>query len=102
MRDFARVKLRERKTLATKVFQRRTYQVELLVVDDEKTVVEGFVIAYGKLRVLGVEGLDVGIGNLAVGYVLLVVMLRCEDRHLHALALLREEVERFRRRPVVN
>ncbi len=29
-------------------------------------------------------------------------MFRCADRHLHALALLREKVERFRRRPVVD
>ena len=63
---------------------------------------EGFVVADDEFRVLRVEGLDVGIGNLAVGNVLLVVMLRCEDRHLYALALLREKVERSRRRPVVD
>ena len=63
---------------------------------------EGFVVADGEFRVLGVEGLDVGIGNLAVRHMLLVVMLRREDRHLHALALLHEEVQHLRRRPVVD
>ena len=59
----------------TEVFQGRAYHVEFLVVDDEEAVVEGFVVADGEFRVLGVEGLDVGIGNLAVGHMLPVVML---------------------------
>ena len=37
-----------------------------------------------------------------MGHVLLVVVLRGEDRHLHALALLREKIKRFGRRPVVD
>ena len=32
----------------------------------------------------------------------LLEMFRCEDRHFHTLALLREEVEHLRRRPVVD
>ena len=46
--------------LGAEIFQRRAYQVELRVVDDEEAVVEVFVVADGEFRVLGVEGLDVG------------------------------------------
>ena len=42
------------------------------------------VVADGELRVLDVEGLDVGFRNLGMGYVLIVVVLRGEDCDLHA------------------
>ena len=102
MRYFVRIHLCKSKTLLAEVFQRRTYQVEFLVVDDEETVVESFVVAYGELRILGVEGRDVGGGNLVVRYMLLVVVLRREDREPHAFAFLRKEVEHLRVRPVVD
>ena len=73
--DVGGIKLRKRKALAAEVFQGRAYHVEFLVVDDEKAVMERFVVADGEFWVLGVEGLDVGIGNLSVRHVLLVVML---------------------------
>ena len=101
-RYFARIHLGKSETLPAKVFQRCADEIKLLVVDDEEAVVEGFVVTDGEFRVLGVEGHDVGWGDLAVGHVLLVVVLRGEDREPHALALLREEIERFRRRPVVD
>ena len=63
---------------------------------------EGFGVADGEFGVLGVEGLDVGFGNLGVRHVLPVEVFRREDGHLHAFALLREEVQHLRRRPVVN
>ena len=51
-RDFGRVQLRERKAFPSKIFQRRTAEVKFLVVDDEKAIVELFVVANGQLRVL--------------------------------------------------
>ena len=75
----ARVELCKGKALGTEVFQRRADEVKLFVVDNEKAVVEGFVVADGEFRVLRVEGLDIAIGNLAVWHVLFVVMLRRED-----------------------
>ncbi len=41
--DFAWIEFRERKALAAEVFQRRADEIELLVVDDEESVVERFV-----------------------------------------------------------
>ena len=100
--DFAGVHLRETEALAAEVFQRGADEVEFPVVDDEETVVEGFVVADGELRVLFAECPGVGIGDLVVGHVLPVVMLRCEDRHLHALTFSRKEVQHLGRRPVVD
>ena len=100
--DFADIQLREGEALAAEVFQRRAYHVQFLVVDDKKTVVEGFVVANGEFRVLGVEGRDVGGGYLAVRDMLIVIVLRREDRQPHAFTLSRKEVEYRRIRPVVN
>ena len=88
--DVGGVEFRERKTLGAEVFERRADEIKLLVVDDEEAIVEGFVVAHGEFRVLHVEGRDVGGGNLMMGHVLLVVVLRGEDREPHALAFLRE------------
>ena len=98
----ARIHLGKAEAFVSEVFQRRAYQIQFLVVNDEEAVVKGFVVADGEARVLRVEGRDVGVRNLAVRHVLFVVMLRGDNRHLHALALLGEQVKRFRRRPVVN
>ena len=73
--DVGGVEFREGETLGAEVFERCADEVEFLVVDDEKAVVERFAVADGESRVLGVEGFDVGIRNLAVRHVLLVVML---------------------------
>ena len=97
-----RIKLGERETFCTEVLQRCADEVDFLVVDNEKAVVECFVVADGEFWLLLVEGLHVSRGNLAVRHALLVVMLRREDRHFHARALLREEVQRLDRRPVVD
>ena len=61
--DVGGVELRERETLASKVFQRCADKIKFLVVDDKKAVVERFVVADGEFRVLRVEGLDIGRGN---------------------------------------
>ena len=59
--DFAYIQFRKGEALLAEVFQRRAYQVEFLVVDDKKSVVEGFVVADGEFRVLRVEGRDVSL-----------------------------------------
>ena len=100
--DFTGIELCEGEALGAEVFERCADEVEFLVVDDEETVVEGFVVADGEFRVLGVEGRDVGGGNLAVGHMLPVVMLRREDRQPRAFPLFRKEVEHLRIHPVVN
>jgi methylphosphotriester-DNA--protein-cysteine methyltransferase len=46
--DFGSVQLREGKALPAKVFQRCTDQIENLVVDDEKSVMEVLACAYGQ------------------------------------------------------
>ncbi len=48
--DLGGVHLREAEALCSEVFQRGPDQVEFLVVDDKKSVVEGFVVADGELR----------------------------------------------------
>ena len=63
-----------------KVFQRRAYQIQFLVVDNEETIVKSFIVANGEARVLRVEGCDVGRGNLAVRHVIFAVMLRGDNR----------------------
>ena len=68
----------------------------------EWPVVKGLVVPHGKLRVLGVEGRNVGRGNLMVRDMLLVIVLRSEDRHLHSFAFLCKKIKRLRRRPVVD
>ncbi len=59
--DFSCIQLREREALAPEVFQRRPDEVEFLVVDDEKAVVEHLAEADGQLGILRVERSDVGL-----------------------------------------
>ena len=51
----ALIQLGEREAFCTEVLQRCTDEVDFLVVDDEKAVVEGFVVADGEFRVLAIE-----------------------------------------------
>ena len=60
----------------SEVLERCADEVEFLVVDDEETVMERLVVADGELRVLGVEGLDVGVGNLVAGNVVFFILWR--------------------------
>ena len=97
----SRVELREGEALPAEVLERCADEIEFPVVDDEEAVVKLFGVAHCELRILRVEGRNVCIGNRMVWRLLLEV-LRCEDRHLHAFALLREEVKGLRRSPVVD
>ena len=49
----ARVQFGEREALPAEVFQRSSYQIQFLVVDNKKAVVEGFVVADGQSRSAG-------------------------------------------------
>ena len=60
--NFSGVKFHECKTLSAEVLERRADEIDVLVVDDEEPVVKGLVVPHGKLRVLGVEGRNVGRG----------------------------------------
>ena len=88
--NLARIHFGEAEALLAKVFQRRADEVEFPVVNDEEAIMERLVVADGELRVLGIEGLDVCGGNLVAWNMVFVVVLRGEDRHLHARALLRK------------
>ena len=88
--------------LAADILQRSADEIEFPVVDDEETVMEQLVVADGEFRVLLAECQGIGIGYLVVGHMFPVVMLRGEDRHLHARALPRKEVQYLGRRPVVD
>ena len=59
--NLARVHLGEAETLAAKVFQRCTYQIQLLVIDNQKAIVKGFIVADGEMRILRVEDRNIGI-----------------------------------------
>ena len=74
--NFSGVEFHECETLSAEVLERRADEIDVLVVDDEEPVVKGLVVPHGKLRVLGVEGCNVGRGNLMVRDVLLVIVLR--------------------------
>ena len=54
--DFAWVELHEGEALSAEILERRADEVELLVVDDQESIVERFAVADGELRILGVEG----------------------------------------------
>ena len=54
--DFAGVELHEGEALSAEILERRADEVELLVVDDQESIVERFAVADGELRILGVEG----------------------------------------------
>ena len=100
--DFAGVELHEGEALSAEILERCADEVELLVVDDQESIVERFAVADGELRILGVEGRDVRRGNLMVRSMFLVVVLRCEDRDFHSFAFLRKEIKCLRCRPVVD
>ena len=62
--NLTRIHLGEAEALLAEVPQRRSDEVEFPVVNDEEAIMERLVVVDGELRVLGIEGLDVGVGNL--------------------------------------
>ena len=57
--DFSGGEFHECETLSAEILERCADEIDILVVDDEKPVMERLIVPDGKLRVLGVEGRNV-------------------------------------------
>ena len=93
--DFTRVKFRECKALLAKVFQRCAEEVERLVVDDDKSIMEVCAVANRQAAILRVERGDIACRKL-------IAATRGNHLNRNALLFFRQKFQRDNVHPTVD